>query len=75
MGGGGESHNGNFTLCHENVLYREGLSQGNGAWGALAPQYLAKQLSLSQQGGQIMPIVIQGGSPPGFSDFGMAQGG
>ena len=38
-----------------------------GGWGggALAPQFLAKQLTLSQPGGQIMPTtVIQ--APPDF---------
>ena len=43
-----------------------------GAGGALAPQFLAKQLTLSQPGGQIMPTtVIQ--APPGFSDLAKAM--
>ena len=33
-----------------------GLSQAGG--GALAPQFLAKQLTLSQPGGQIMPTTV-----------------
>ena len=42
-----------------------------GAEGASAPQFLAKQLTLSQPGGQIMPTtVIQ--APPGFSDLATA---
>ena len=29
-----------------------------GGWGALAPQFLAKQFTLSQPGGQIMPNTV-----------------
>ena len=40
-----------------------------GGWGggALAPQFLAKQLTLSQPGGQIIPTTIL--PAPGFSDL------
>ena len=31
---------------------------GEGAWGALDTQFLAKQLTLSQPGGQIMPTTV-----------------
>jgi hypothetical protein len=42
-----------------------GLSQagGLGSGGALAPQFLAKQLTLSQPGGQIMPTTVLQASP------------
>ena len=36
-----------------------------GAWGALAPQFLAKQLTLSQPGGQIIPTTVLR-APPEF---------
>ena len=34
---------------------------------SLAPQFLAKQLTLSQPGGQIMPTTVM--QAPGFSDL------
>ena len=43
--------------------------------GALAPQFLAKQLTLSQPGVQIMPttaLQLQAPPPPGFSDLATA---
>ena len=51
-------------------LYYTGPSQAGG-WGvALAsPQFLAKQLTLSQPGGQIMPITVLGPPPPDFGTF------
>ena len=51
------------TRC---IIHQSGPSQaGRGAGGALAPSFLAKQLTLSQPGGQIMATtVIQ--APPDF---------
>ena len=37
-----------------------------GAGGALAPQFLTKQLTLSQPGGQIMPTTVIQAPPPDF---------
>ena len=42
------------------------------AGGALAPQFVAEQLTLSQPGGQIMPTIVLQAPPPGFSDLATA---
>ena len=42
-----------------------------GGRGALAPQFLAKQVTLSKLGGQIMPTTVLR-APPGFSDLATA---
>ena len=50
-------------------------SQGRRKWGAegaLAPKFLAKQLTLSQPGGQIMPTTVLRAPPPGFLDLATA---
>ena len=39
--------------------------RGWGAGGALVPQFLAKQLTLSQAGGQIIPTTVLR-APPDF---------
>ena len=41
------------------IQHRAVTSRG-GVWGALAPQFLDKQLSLSQPGGQIIPTTVLG---------------
>ena len=45
--------------------YDTGLSQAWGLGGTKAPQFLAKQLTLSQPGGQIMPNTVLR-APPDF---------
>ena len=45
--------------------YESGLSQAGGL-GVLEPQSLAKQLTLSQPGGQIMPTTVLQAPPPDF---------
>ena len=50
-----------FSLQNKTGL----LQAGGPAGGALAPQFLAKQLTLSQPGGQIMPTTVLQ-APPDF---------
>ena len=58
----------NFTKLYVQTVDTSCMKAGPsqvGGWGALAPQFLAKQLTLSQPGGQIMPTTeIQ--APPDF---------
>ena len=56
------------------MWYVAGLSQAGGLGGAIAPQFLAEQLTLSQPGGQIIPTTTyyEPHPPPGFSDLATA---
>ena len=51
-----------------NLVYKTQAVASEGAGGALAPQFLAKQLILSQPGGQILPTTVLR-APPGISDL------
>ena len=44
--------------CRAATAIMQGRRKQGGAGGALAPQFLAKQLTLSQPGGQIMPTTV-----------------
>ena len=59
------------------VFEKREHSQGRrkcGGWGAIAPQFLAKQLTLSQPGGADYTHHSTT-SPPGFSDLATGLGG
>ena len=47
------------------IIIHAGLSEAGGLRGALAPQFLVEQLTLSQPGGQIMPTTVLR-APPDF---------
>ena len=54
-------YKGKIVFCQVSM---SGLSQAGG-WGF---PFLAKQLTLSQLGGQIMPTTVIQAPPPGFCD-------